>query len=178
MNTGAIITLSDLRDLAVNLNQRKRPQRLERMGTREADLEVAKSIMRRIEFSASGCWNFTGYTTKYGYGRAGIGGGETDYVHRLTYAFVFGPIPENHCVDHLCRNTSCANPEHLEAVTYRTNILRGVSICAASAGSSECINGHIFTTENTYITKAGHRQCRECRRIKDRRYMARARILH
>jgi hypothetical protein len=28
-------------------------------------------------------------------------------------------------IDHLCRETLCCNPEHLEAVTNRENTLRG-----------------------------------------------------
>ena len=65
-------------------------------------------------------------------------------------------------LDHLCRNTRCVNPEHLEAVTQRENILRGIGFAARQARQENCIHGHAFTPENTYVHK-GHRYCRACR---------------
>lgn len=47
------------------------------------------------------------------------------YVHRLAYEWAFGPIPDGLRIDHLCRNTLCVEPLHLEAVTHGENIRRG-----------------------------------------------------
>lgn len=42
------------------------------------------------------------------------------------YELLVGPIPEGLTIDHLCRNTMCVNPDHLEPVTHRENLMRGV----------------------------------------------------
>ena len=38
---------------------------------------------------------------------------------------MIGPVPDSLELDHLCRNRYCVNPSHLEAVSYRVNVLRG-----------------------------------------------------
>lgn len=47
-------------------------------------------------------------------------------VHRFAYEQVKGPIPEGLFIDHLCRNRGCVNPNHLEPVTNRENVMRGL----------------------------------------------------
>lgn len=37
------------------------------------------------------------------------------------------------------------------------------------ASRTHCKRGHEFTPENTYLTKAGHRVCRECHRLQEQR---------
>ncbi len=73
-----------------------------------------------------------------------------------------GPIPEGLELDHLCRVRHCVNPDHLEAVTHRENIRRGLG-----GPRSHCINGHEFTPENTSL-KRGWQACRACSREKMR----------
>jgi hypothetical protein len=46
-------------------------------------------------------------------------------AHRLFYEERYGPIPEGHQLDHLCRQPACVNPAHLEPVTQTENIRRG-----------------------------------------------------
>lgn len=67
-----------------------------------------------------GCWPWQGFTDFNSYGRFSRYG----LAHRFAYEFLVGPIPKGLEIDHLCRNKSCVNPDHLEAVTHRENIRR------------------------------------------------------
>lgn len=59
--------------------------------------------------------------------------GKNVLSHRYSYEMHVGKIPEGLTIDHLCNNTKCVNPEHLEVVTRKENtrrrdIRRGLSI--------------------------------------------------
>lgn len=110
-----------------------------------------------------GCWEWTGSKLRSGYGQFTVDG-KLMYVHRFSYELHIGPIPDGLVIDHLCRNTSCVNPAHLEAVTDRTNILRGTAPAARNAARTHCVHGHEFTAENTQVDRDGHRKCKTCRR--------------
>lgn len=94
-------------------------------------------------------------------------------VHRFAYTLFVGPIPPGHTIDHVkargCRFNDCSNPAHLEAVTMRTNVLRGDGLTAQNARKDQCSNGHPFDAANTYVAPNGQRQCRACKRAYDRR---------
>lgn len=72
----------------------------------------------------TGCWNWTGAILKTGYG-AMSWLGKNKPAHRIAYEQFVGPIPDGLVLDHLCRNTRCVNPDHLEPVTSTENIRRG-----------------------------------------------------
>ncbi|MDQ3274648.1 MAG: HNH endonuclease [Actinomycetota bacterium] len=98
--------------------------------------------------------------------------GRRHRAHRFAYELLVGPIPAGLVIDHLCRNTLCVNPEHLEPVTDAVNIARGVSPGAVAARQGACEAGHPHSEENTRI-QGGRRHCRACQRESRRRYVAR-----
>ena len=106
---------------------------------------------------ASGdCWEWTGNVSSAGYGRVGIRGRYL-LAHRVIWKALVGPIPVGLQIDHLCRNTTCVNPDHLEPVTHTVNLRRGSS---ANGRKTHCKNGHPFNRKNTYIDPTnGGRQC-------------------
>lgn len=115
----------------------------------------------------SGCWLWTGAVNPHGYAKIRIDG--TDWLgHRLAYELFVGPIPRGLELDHKCRVRSCINPDHMEPVTGRENILRGESVSAQNARKTHCNHGHKFMPENTYVYPNGHRVCRACKRRIDR----------
>ena len=116
------------------------------------------------------CWLWTGGLNGVGYGQFFIGGAGTGkcYAHRWSYEFHIGPIPEGLHLDHLCRNRACVNPWHLEPVTLRENVLRGVSKAALNALKTHCPKGHPLAGDNLSIGSKGERRCRECARVQSR----------
>lgn len=117
------------------------------------------------------CWEWQKARLKSGYGRITIGSRtdgsrRTTYAHRASYEEFVGVIPDDLTIDHLCRNRSCVNPEHLEAVTIHTNILRGDGVAAMNARKTECPQGHPYDDRNTMVfqTMSGlGRRCHACR---------------
>jgi hypothetical protein len=115
----------------------------------------------------SSCWTWTGFLGPGGYGMVKRGG-RTQRVHRYVYELLTGiTIPAELVIDHLCRNRACCNPAHLEPVTTRENILRGVGAGAVNAQKTHCPSGHPYDGTNLAV-RAGGRWCRECERVSGR----------
>lgn len=118
------------------------------------------------------CWEWTASLHPSGYGQFMYVGHRPRAAHRVAYEWLRGPIPEGLVLDHLCRNRTCVNPDHLEPVTHRENILRGVGASARNVVKTRCDQGHPFDKANTYIDQRGRRTCRTCRREGLRRFYA------
>jgi hypothetical protein len=118
----------------------------------------------------NGCIEWTGGLNGAGYGQFYIGkkvrgGTGKGYAHRWSYEYYVGPIPEGLHLDHLCRNPKCVNPKHLEPVTIRENLLRGMGPSARNAAKTHCPAGHPYAGENLYVTRSRNiRVCRACGR--------------
>ena len=116
------------------------------------------------------CWLWTGGIDKDGYGKFWWHG-QTGRAHRWVYGFCVGPIPDGLQIDHLCRVPRCVNPDHLEAVTGRVNVMRSpIAPAAINARKTHCQRGHPFDEANTYVNPLGQRECRICGRIKGKRH--------
>lgn len=114
------------------------------------------------------CWEWIGYISPHGYGMFGVHrGGKWQKIgaHRISYELYVGPIPDGLQIDHLCRNRKCVNPKHIEAVTKRENLVRGLTV-AARAKNTHCIRGHAFDGLNTRIRTNGTRSCRACVKVR------------
>ena len=132
---------------------------------------LIERIWLKLEVNDDGCWIWTGYLDKEGYGRATSMAWETGKrhfrgVHAWVWEHINGPIPEGLEPDHLCRVKACCNPDHLEVVTHQVNAMR------RSALILRCPAGHLYDEANTAIWN-GHRACRRCRYL----YKARRRKL-
>lgn len=129
------------------------------------------------------CWPWTAYIDpSKGYGQFGRGRRVDGVVnsHRAAYEFTYGAVPPGMHVDHKCHNNSgctggkdcphrkCCNPKHLEAVTQRENIARGMAGKWQNA-KTQCPLGHDYTPENTFNNNGG-RGCKKCRLLWNQKY--------
>lgn len=124
----------------------------------------------KVDKRPAGCWQWGG-TVNQGYGVFKIAR-KMHRAHRLAYEWQVGPIPDGLVIDHMCRNTLCVNPEHLEAVTPEENTRRGLLIGHFNAPTT-CKRGHDWTAHPPYIGRLPNgqprRTCRLCERDRQRR---------
>ena len=115
----------------------------------------------------NGCWVYPAKNGN-GYGRIYYSGKQL-YSHRVSYEICFGKIPKGLLVDHKCRNRACINPAHMDIVTPKENVQRGLR------GSliTSCPAGHKYNFENTlyrkYRNNGQHRRCKKCHSDRERK---------
>lgn len=120
------------------------------------------------------CWNWIRKPLPAGYHQARING-QTYYVHRVMYCLFVQSIDFPLQCDHLCRNTSCVNPIHLEAVSPRENILRSAGVAALRSRQTHCKSGHLLPSIKILPDGTRVRRCETCRISSyRRRYLARS----
>ena len=106
-----------------------------------------------------GCWEWGGSIAPSGYGRFWMDG-KNRYAHRVAYVLTHGLIPDGLVIDHLCRNTACVNPTHLEPVTNTENLRRGVP---GGRSQTHCKRGHELVDGNLYYWERNGKVSRKCR---------------
>lgn len=124
------------------------------------------AFWRKVQKTDS-CWIWTASLNNHGYGQFRRGRKHGAMAHRFAYEWAKGEIPTDFDIDHLCRNPRCVNPEHLEAVTHRENMLRGDTRPAQNAAKTHCPKGHEYI-----IQKRGSRSCNVCTKLAMRRLRA------
>lgn len=144
-------------------------QRLMRSGSIKADIPLGFRPSLEQRFWAKvqktdGCWLWVGSRDRKGYGRFNVGGAP-QLAHRFSYELAKGPIPDSLTLDHLCMNSSCVNPDHLEPVTNEENLRRW------RATITHCPKGHPYDEINTYVWR-GNRRCRVCIKAHQKRMRA------
>lgn len=130
-------------------------------------------MMEKIRTDADGCWVWVGARCGGKHSRYGMikNNGKPLMAHRASYEAHVGPIANGLVIDHLCRNTFCINPAHLEAVTQQENVLRG-----AGAMKPHCPHGHDMSGDNLRIQKtksSSRRICATCHVEQNRAWRAR-----
>lgn len=130
----------------------------------EKDLRRFMSKVKQTDF----CWEWLPKRNSRGYGQFSLNG-KTDLCHRVSFRHFKGDIINGNQIDHLCRNTSCVNPVHLEQVSKKENLLRGVGISAKNSKKTHCPQGHEYSKENIIKTN-NRRVCRECNKIRCKKH--------
>lgn len=115
-----------------------------------------------LQIDRNGCWNWMRFKN-LGYGVIKLTNPKRtdELVHRFVYELLIEKIQEGLELDHLCRNRGCCNPFHLEPVTSKENILRGIGPTAINSKKTHCKRWHFFDDKNTLKVKNG-RMCKRC----------------
>jgi hypothetical protein len=154
-------------------------QSRKRHGARWKSSNYVRPLMTERRFWArvsvsDACWEWK-LVLKGGYAHVANGietpHGRTVACHRAAYMFAVGPIPDGYEVDHLCFNTACVRPEHLEAVPPLVNTRRSNSLGKVER-ADQCANGHSLDVHGVVRAERKQPRCRQCESESSRRYIA------
>jgi hypothetical protein len=137
--------------------------------SRHIDHSYFSKFIEKIKIDENGCWLWQGWFHSKGYG--GFAEGKHNFrAHRWSYEYFRGEIPDGLVIDHLCRVRACCNPDHLEAVTQRTNSLRGEQNTMQSAVLGLCKKGHQLSIRKKRSKDSGFRWCPTCDAERAKKY--------
>lgn len=133
---------------------------------------VAERAASRYEINGD-CWVSTYSVASHGYAQIGWQDGDyrqTVTVHRAAWVYHNGrQIQDGHTIDHLCKNRTCVNPDHLRSMTNFENARRTFGRDWTVGG---CVNGH----PNSELYWDGRRyRCKPCKLMYQRNYLERKR---
>lgn len=129
-------------------------------------------VFAKVDASGD-CWLWTGAQNGTGYGHMQVERGRFRQAHLIVYETLVGLVPPGQQLDHLCRNKSCVNPDHLEPVRPSVNTARAPKPvfdrrAVAKRGTdhylgrrTSCKNGHPLSGANLLVL-ADRRLCRTC----------------
>lgn len=138
------------------------------------DQTVAEWFLTFVDKPESGCWEWTGFKDRNGYGKFNALEGE-QLAHRAAYRLFVGEIRKDLTLDHICRNRGCVNPEHLDCVSHSENMRRSpLWKGTKNAAKTHCRKGHPYDATNTFRYRDGRRDCRTC--MNERNRLARLRL--
>ena len=111
--------------------------------------------------NSKGCWVWQDRLDKDGYGDFYLRGANRR-AHRVAYYSVNGEIEKGNVVNHVCRNTSCVNPQHLQSTTAKENSMKDSSgLGYINSQKTTCPKGHTYDKTVTYAEKT-QRVCTIC----------------
>ena len=132
-------------------------------------------IVNRFEVQPNGCWWHPTTPTAKGFAQTKYGWpvSKSTLIHRLSWMYYKGDIPEGMVIDHTCHDPKeckggntclhrrCVNPEHLQLVTSAENSYRSVRVLEHK---THCKRGHELENNiYTYNSKNSRRSgCATC----------------
>jgi HNH endonuclease len=114
---------------------------------------IVDRFWSKVDKSAgeSGCWLWTAYRDKNGYGWVRFRG-KRQAAHRVSYEITFGESPGSVEVDHRCINPSCVNPAHLRRATRKQN---SENHPGAQCNSSTGVRG-VYRNGSRFMARVQH----------------------
>jgi len=134
-------------------------------------------LIEKVDVSPEGCWIWQAAKSRDGYGKFALNRVNSN-AHRVAFLLLRGDIPEGYDLHHVCENTLCVNPEHLQPVTKRQHIALTPNANAYHRlAFGHCKNGH-----NPDVTGWSgnriHGHCLLCVRERNRRRAKRIGMKH
>lgn len=123
----------------------------------------ADHIISQIDLKESGCWEWTGFKDRCGYGGFKIHANYTWRPHRFVMSLIHGYIPSYRHLEvcHHCDNPACCNPDHLFFGTHLEN-MRDSSLKGRATSPRGVIHHSNKLTESQVLEL---RQLRRARKI-------------
>lgn len=142
------------------------------------DPRVLKDLdrfMSYVELSDPGCWLWTGYKDRAGYGRLSTtrqNKTSTHLAHRWIWLTTVDSDLGGLELDHLCFVRNCVFVDHLEPVTRRENNARIRPEMQGKYGKQRAQEVHTCPYGHPYdrINSRGHRVCSICATAATKRY--------